>query len=213
MPHALLAVPATQVPPLQQPPLQSAFALHVVVQLCVLVLQASPAGQSVGALQPQDPLARHTGPDVPWVQFAHKVPFAPHAAGMVPDWHVPLVALEQHPVGHGEDELHAKLQMPFEQPCAPEPQSLTVPQPHCPPPVTVSHAWPCVLAEHELHVPPLFPQAVGAVPVEHVPPLQQPPLHGDDGPHTVVHTPPLHAVLSGQSAALVQPQLPFVSQT
>jgi len=106
-----------------------------------------------------------------------------------------------------------KLQIPFEQPCAPEPQSDTVVQPHWPPPVTASQACPWVLPEQLLQLLPLFPQAFADVPAVHDPLLQHPPLHADVPLHAVVHTPLLpQAVFAGQSAALRQPHVPPASQ-
>jgi len=121
---------------------------------------------------------------------------------------VPFDEAEQHPVGHGDEALHAKLQMPSEHPCAPDAQSAIPVHPHWPPPLTASHACPCVLPAHELHTPPLFPHAVGEVPAEHELPLQHPPLHGDNALQVVEHCPPLQAMFAGHSAALVHPQVP-----
>jgi hypothetical protein len=84
-PHALVAVPATHVVPEQHPPLHPVvLAPHVVEQMCVVVLQAWSAGQSVAALQPHVPVARHAWPVVPFVQFAQSVPVAPHTGWLVP---------------------------------------------------------------------------------------------------------------------------------
>jgi hypothetical protein len=58
LPHAVRLLPATQVPLAQQPPLQRLVGLHAEVQ--VPLLQASSAGQSVSALQPQTPVAKQT---------------------------------------------------------------------------------------------------------------------------------------------------------
>ena len=74
--------------------------------------------------------------------------------------------------------LHAKVQIPPEQPCAPGPQSLTEAQPHCPPRVTGSHASPCVLDAHVLHAPPVLPHWVLDVPAAQVVPSQHPALQG-----------------------------------
>jgi len=55
VPQALAAVPPTHVVPLQQPPLHGvSFATpHAVEHVCVWVLHALPAGQSVAEPQPQ----------------------------------------------------------------------------------------------------------------------------------------------------------------
>jgi hypothetical protein len=85
MPQALVAAPATHVEPEQQPPLHPVvLAPHVAEQMCVVVLQAWSAGQSVAALQPHVPVARHAWPVAPFVQFAQSVPVAPHTGWLVP---------------------------------------------------------------------------------------------------------------------------------
>jgi hypothetical protein len=56
-PQAVTVVPATQVLlPVQQPPLQGLLGPHAELQ--TWLLQASSAGQSLAALQPQTPLDR-----------------------------------------------------------------------------------------------------------------------------------------------------------
>jgi hypothetical protein len=85
VPHALLAVPATHAVPEQHPPLHPVVpAPHVVEQMCVVVLQAWSAGQSVAALQPHVPVARHAWPVAPVTQLVQSVPVAPHTAWLVP---------------------------------------------------------------------------------------------------------------------------------
>ena len=189
-PHAALVVPGAQVPLLQHPPLHVAEVPHAVEHTCVVVaLHACPAGQSVEELQPQAPLPRQIGPFAETAQLLQTVPFPPHSVCVFPVWHVPDVVLEQHPVGHGAEVLHVKLQIPPEHPCAPDAQSDTEPHPHSPPPETVSHTCPCVLPVQLLQSAPVFPHAVVAVPAEQVPPLQHPPLQGDVPLHAVVHCP------------------------
>jgi hypothetical protein len=182
---------------------------HVVEQVWLVVLHDWPEGQSPVALQPHAPLARHACPALLPVQSAHTDPLPPHDVGPVPGWHVPEPPLEQHPVGHGSLELHVKVQIPPEHPWAPAPQSLTVVQPHWPPLGTGSHACPCVLDAHGLHAPPLLPHWPVAVPATQVFPAQHPPLHGCVAPlHCVVQrcVAVSHAVPSGQSATVWQPQ-------
>jgi hypothetical protein len=143
-PHASFAAPATHAPPdEQQPPLHPVVpAPHVAEHAWVVVLHACPEGQSAGALHPHTLLARHAWPAPLIVQSEHTVPLPPHCPGLVPDWHVPELAPEQHPVGQGCAAPQTKTQIPPEHPRAPGPQSLTVVQPHWPPWATGSHAWP-----------------------------------------------------------------------
>jgi hypothetical protein len=122
---------------------------------------------------------------------------------------VPLGVPAQHPVGHGCDALHVKLQMPLLHPCAPGPQSPTALQPHWPPPVTASQTCPCVLPAQALQVPPLLPHCALVVPATHLPAdEQQPPLQGCAPLHAVVHRCVVasHALPAGQSATELQPQ-------
>ena len=59
-------------------------APQVVEQAWVVVLHAWPAGQSVGALQPHAPVARHACPPVLFAQLVHSVPLPPQAPTVVP---------------------------------------------------------------------------------------------------------------------------------
>jgi hypothetical protein len=211
VPHASPAIPVTHAfVDEQQPPLHAVVPVpHVAEHVWLVVLQACPVGQSVAALQPQAPLARQAFPALLPVQTAQTDPLPPHWPGMVPGWHVPEVALEQHPVGHAWLEPQTKVQIPPEQPWAPGPQSLTEPQPHCPPPGTGSHTVPCVLDAQLLHVPPLLPQRGAVVPATHVVPEQHPPLQGCDEPlHCDVQrcVAVSQAVIGGQSATELHPQ-------
>jgi hypothetical protein len=105
LPHADVPAPATQAPAEQQPPLHGAEALHALEH--VPPLHASPAGQSLVALQPHAPPGLHTRPAVDVVQSAfvehphvclmhwllpvhalHAAPFVPHEALVVPLSHV-----------------------------------------------------------------------------------------------------------------------------
>jgi hypothetical protein len=143
-PHALGTIPETHTFDVeQQPPLHPVVPLpHVTEQVWLVVLHACPAGQSVTALHPHDPLARHACPALLVVQSTHSDSLAPHWVWLVPDAHVPDVPFEQHPVAHGSLVLQVNVQIPPEQPEAPVPQSVTEPQPHCPPLVTGSQACP-----------------------------------------------------------------------
>jgi hypothetical protein len=139
-PHALSAVPATHVPAAQQPPLH-AVALappHDVEQVWAFVSHDCPDGQSAARLHPHVPVVVHACPALLPEQSAHTVPLPPHWVCVVPGWHVPDDADEQHPVGQACAALHVKTQMPPVQPWAPAPQSLSEVQPHWPPPGTVS---------------------------------------------------------------------------
>jgi hypothetical protein len=54
-PHAVGSVPPAHALPAQQPPLHGCVALHAVVQVCVVVSQALPAGQSPALPHPHTP--------------------------------------------------------------------------------------------------------------------------------------------------------------
>jgi hypothetical protein len=58
LPHAVMLLPATQVPLAQQPPLQGLVGLQAPLQ--TWLLHAWSVGQSVSELQPQTPVAKHT---------------------------------------------------------------------------------------------------------------------------------------------------------
>lgn len=93
-------MPGTQVALLQQPPWHSvrSGSLHRVSQVCVVVRQAWPTGQSSATSQPHSP-SRQAWPPALWAQSAHAVPSAPHAAGAAPGTHVPS---SQQPPWHAE---------------------------------------------------------------------------------------------------------------
>jgi hypothetical protein len=215
-PQAVCVFPATHAPMLeQQPALQPVVPEpHEAEHVCVALLQAWPDGQSVAALHPHAPEARHTCPAPLVEQSAHVVPLPPHCAVDVPGWQVPDVALEQQPVGHGWIALHVKLQIPPEHPWAPAAQSLTDAQPHWPPWLTGSQACPCVLAAQLAQAPPLLPHSPAAVPATHVPlAAQHPPLHVKPPAHEAEHAwvDGSHACPTGQSAAFEQPEPPSPS--
>jgi hypothetical protein len=72
-------VPTTHVGPEQQPPLHPVVpAPHAAEQVWVVVLHASPVGQSVGALQPHTLVARHECPATAFAQLAQTAPLPPH---------------------------------------------------------------------------------------------------------------------------------------
>jgi len=75
LPHLLLSLPATQLLPSQQPLLQAlkvpaSVPPQTALQVCVDMLHALPAGQSVAALQPQA-MATHAWPLGELVQLTH----------------------------------------------------------------------------------------------------------------------------------------------
>jgi hypothetical protein len=86
-PHVAGAAPPTHMFPVeQQPPLHPVVpAPHAAEHTWLVVLHAWFAGQSVAALQPHEPFARHADPAALPVQPAHTVPLAPHWAWLVPD--------------------------------------------------------------------------------------------------------------------------------
>jgi len=86
-PHVIGAPPPTHMFPVEQhPPLHSVEpAPHAAEHTWLVVLHAWFAGQSVAALQPHDPFARHADPAGLPVQSEHTVPLAPHWAWLVPD--------------------------------------------------------------------------------------------------------------------------------
>jgi len=59
-----------------------------------------------------------------------------------------------------------------------------------------------------LQAPPLLPHALVTLPSWHVLSPQQPPWQGDFALQLVEHAPPLHALPSGQSVSIAQPQRP-----
>lgn len=77
LPSGELEQSAAHVPPEQQPPLHSEEALHDVEHLPPL--QAVPAGQSPGPLQPHVPPLRHLLPVDAFEQSTQVPPDGPHA--------------------------------------------------------------------------------------------------------------------------------------
>jgi hypothetical protein len=153
----------------------------VALQLVVHVfaLHAMSGGQSALVLQPQTSVPRHTVPVEDVMQLA-QVP-VPHALFAVPGAHWPL---EQQP----------------EHVPSPAPPQAVVQAP----PVQVG-----VSAVHVAQAPPPPPHAENVVPVVHIVPSQQPPLHPvrpASPPQLVVHAPVArsHAMPDGQSVATVQ---------
>lgn len=66
-----------------------------------------------------------------------------------------------------------------------------------------------MLNVQSMQAAPSCPHAYIPVPAEHVPPIQQPPLHGSPGSHAVEQTAELlHALPMGQSALDQHPQEP-----
>lgn len=108
LPHEPSAVPATHLPPAEQhPPLHVCVALHEVVQTCVVVSHALPAGQSVTELQPQNvapPAVTHCVPLALAAQLVQAgCPATAHAVAMFPDTQVPAL---QHPPLHVRPPVH-----------------------------------------------------------------------------------------------------------
>jgi len=137
--------------------------------------------QSLAALHPHKPEMRQAVPLALPLQLLQIVPTAPQAACAVPGWQVPLADAEQQPDWHAVDDEQALMHKLPVHDDAPAWQSLSMLQPHCPPPATTTQRWPFWLLPQGLQVPPLLPQAATSVPVWQVPPdaaEQQPVLHG-----------------------------------
>jgi hypothetical protein len=168
-PHLSFAVPGAHVPFVlpfgiaQHPPLHVCVALHAVVHVLVVVLQACPVGQSVAELQPHLPFDRHAVPALAPVQLTHCEPGAPQAPCVLPAWHVPVPPLIwQHPPLHVCEAVHV-----VEHVCVvvlqalPLGQSALELQPHV---RFARHAWPAVLWVQSTHAVPGPPHAVLPVP-------------------------------------------------
>jgi hypothetical protein len=211
-PHALFETPMVHAPNVQQPPLHEVCVAppHEPEHLCMLVSQLVMAAQSVGWLQPHTP-EMHAKPFGLPLQLAHR-PELPHADAVVPPAQVPAAVLQQPPlhscvelqllVHWCVDTLHAVLAG----------QSAVTLQPHEP----ATHCEPLELPAQLTHTPAV-PQVPAALPGWQVPPEadeQQPLLHSCVELHAVVHllVEVLHAVLSGQSAVPLQPQVPVARQ-
>lgn len=97
------------VPASQQPPLHGVKAEvpHLVPHWCVVVLHASPEGQSVAAPHPQEPFT-HLLPNVLFVQSTQAAPLVPQAVDDGGDWQ--LSELSQHPP---EQEVPLQAHVPF----------------------------------------------------------------------------------------------------
>jgi hypothetical protein len=68
-----------------------------------------------------------------------------------------------------------------------------------------------VLVAHDVQLTPMMPQAIWAVPGEHVPPLQHPPRHGSLEEHVAPHVLLVVSQASSvaQSVFEAQPQVPL----
>ena len=113
------------------------------------------------------PLPRHALPLGLVVQSTHSVPAAPHTAVLVPGWQLPEVLDEQQPEPHiadAEQELTHRC-LAASQELAPVAQSLSAPQPHCPPPGAGSQRCPLALFAHAAHTAPVLPHAASPRPV------------------------------------------------
>jgi hypothetical protein len=130
----------------------------------------------------------------------------------VPGWQLPP---PQHPAVHGLVAEQVKLHRwsPRLQPVLAAGQSVFVPHPQKPPLESVSQTppaepWPSAIVQL-VQAPPLSPHSTVAFPDLHIPPAQQPPLHGCVALHTCVHwcVVVLQASANPQSAALLQPHV------
>ncbi len=217
VPHAPLALPAAHCPPEQQPPLQAVSPAlpHAAPHVCVVVLHALPAGQSVAALHPQTwSPGTHSDPFGLPAQLTH-APEAPQAALLVPGRHaipLPQQPLTQGCAGMEQVKLH-RCDVVLH-PALEAGQLVLLLHPQKPPPVVATHALPEVPppkpALQSAHTPPFSPHAPAPVPGWHVPPVaaeQHPPLHVCVVLQAVVQVwvAVSHALPAGQSAALWQP--------
>jgi hypothetical protein len=209
-PHVLSPVPSTQVLVVvasQQPPLQVSPPAHELEHRPV-PSHAFWTGQSPAAEQPHLPppvTARQRWPFPLDGQLAHEVPLAPHAIRPVPATHMLVVSQQPplqvsppaHELVHTFEPLHAVLTG----------QSADVLQPHT---IVERQTWPFAAFEQSTQAMPDAPQALLAVPLAQVPPLQQAPLHGELDEQAVVHwcEVVLQALPAGQSLAELQPHAP-----
>ena len=169
-PQARAAFPTTQFVPSQQPPLHDRPPVQEVEQVWLVALQAWPEGQSELRLQPQAPWTQAC-PAALLVQLAQLAPGAPQAAMAVPGWQAPEAS--QHPPAQGAVPEQAPEHFfdtgshawPFG-------QSPEVEQPQAP----ERQACPAAAAVQSAQVAPAEPQVAAAVPAEHSPLAQQPPL-------------------------------------
>jgi hypothetical protein len=171
-------------------------------------LHAWPVAQSALELQPHVSFATHACPAALAAQSVHAVPDAPHADGDVPAWHEPP---PQQPPEHGLPAEHPTWQTCVVVLQVPEAQfALLVPHPQKPPVADATQISPSGLAALQTeHEPPFWPHAALSVPATHVPPEQQPPLHGCVALHVEVHVfvDVSHAMSLGQSPLVAQPHL------
>src|SRR5205823_4049634 len=132
----------------------------------------------------------------------------------VPGRQVPLTGSEQQPDAQGsvDEQAFTHCLDVWLHELAPDGQSASDAQPHCPPAITGTQTWPLALPPHAPQTPPLEPHAASRSPVWQVPPCaleQQPPWQGwvpsQLAPQRrVVGS---QALLVGQSLAVMQPQL------
>jgi hypothetical protein len=211
-PQATPALPGWQVPPLaaeQQPPLHGDADEQLVEQ--VVPLHAVLSGQLDALKQPHMPLT-HAWPFRLPLQFWHKPPGGPHTLPVLPRLQVP--ALQQPPL-HGVTPglMHMVVHTcVFWLQAFGAGQSVATEQPHVPPLPLPMQMPPLTLPGQLVHALPELPHAVADKPITHMPAEQQPPLHAlMPGPHDGVHmcVVRLHALLSGQSLAMLQPHMPL----
>jgi hypothetical protein len=162
------------------------------------------------------------------VHAAHAPPLLPHRVAVSPTTHAfPLQQSPEPQLPHcrvppqpSEREPHRAPQAMGVQPhtpAVPPPphvfgavQSELDPQPHVWPD---SHTWPAVDVVQSTHSPPLGPHAPGLVPVWHIAPSQQVPLHACAAVQDVAHVEPVHAFPGAQSPAVAQPHEPLAWHT
>lgn len=132
----------------------------------------------------------------PVAHIWHAPPLAPHAAVVLPGWHV---LPWQQPVGH---EAASQTHLPLEHAC-PLPQAVLPPQVQAP-----LAEQPSPVVPQLVHVAPLVPQAI-ADGVVHVVPEQQPLAHEAA---SQTHLPPAHSCPVPHAALPPQVQVPLAEQ-
>jgi hypothetical protein len=210
MPQLDGILPPLQVVPAQQPPLHGCDEEQVPVQACFEMSQAVSDAQSVAALQPQAVPLMQRWPAAFEVQLVQAMPSPPQVAAAVPALQLPEVmpvGMLQQPLAHGVEASQPEPHRCVVVLQAVPGQSAEVMQPQ---PTPVTHWWPLAFVEQSVQLRPFVPHAVGEVPGEHMPPVQQPPLHACDAVQVVVHwcIVVLQAEPIAQSVVPLQPQLP-----
>ena len=166
-PQATPSVPVWQLPPVaaeQQPPLHGVFMSHADPHVCVVVLHAWFAAQSLALVQPQTlvpVMSRHAEPALLPAQLPQLACPSAHAVDVVPGAHMPP---SQQPPLHGCVALHAVVQVPLvvshdcppgqslgpAQLAATPPPSPTLPPPRSPTPASAAAAIASVMVSQLL---------------------------------------------------------------